>query len=64
MTFTKSGIGALLTLILASPAALALPVNWQTGFQPSASPVMDQIVGFHHELFYIITAVSLFVLAL
>jgi cytochrome c oxidase subunit 2 len=64
MTFRKSGIGALLTLVLASPAALALPVDWQTSFQPSASPVMDQIVAFHHELFYIITAVSLFVLAL
>ena len=34
------------------------------GFQPAASPVMDQIESFHRELFYIITAVSLFVLAL
>ena len=34
------------------------------GFQPSASPVMDQIENFHSELLYIITAVSLFVLAL
>src|SRR5580692_9200948 len=62
----KTGIGALLTLVLAgaATAAVALPVDWQTGFQPSASPVMDQIESFHHELFYIITAVSLFVLAL
>jgi len=66
MTGRKSGIGALLTLVLAgaATAAVALPVDWQTGFQPSASPVMDQIESFHHELFYIITAVSLFVLAL
>src|SRR5580692_11072269 len=62
----KTGIGVLLTLALAgaATAAVALPLDWQTGFQPSASPVMDQIVAFHHELFYIITAVSLFVLAL
>jgi cytochrome c oxidase subunit 2 len=66
MTFRKFGIGALLTLVLVgvATAAVALPVDWQTGFQPSASPVMDQIESFHHELFYIITAVSLFVLAL
>jgi cytochrome c oxidase subunit 2 len=66
MTFRKTGIGVLLTLALAgaATAAVALPVDWQTGFQPSASPVMDQIESFHRELFYIITAVSLFVLAL
>ncbi|HWC62237.1 MAG TPA: cytochrome c oxidase subunit II [Rhizomicrobium sp.] len=62
----KTGIGALITLSLAlsATAAVALPENWKIGFQPSASPVMDQIEGFHRELFYIITAVSLFVLAL
>jgi len=66
MTFRKTGIGVLVTVALAvaATAAVAVPVNWQTGFQPSASPVMDQIEGFHHELFYIITAVSLFVLGL
>jgi cytochrome c oxidase subunit II len=67
----KSGIGAVLlpglvtlALVGAATAASALPVDWQTGFQPAASPVMDQIESFHRELFYIITAVSLFVLAL
>jgi cytochrome c oxidase subunit 2 len=69
MTHKKTGIGALVTLAalslaLSASAAMALPVDWQMGFQPSASPVMDQIEGFHRELFYIITAVSLFVLAL
>src|ERR1700735_849140 len=62
----KTGSVVLLTLALAgaATAAVALPVDWQMGFQPSASPVMDQIESFHRELFYIITAVSAFVLAL
>ena len=65
-TGRKTGIGALLTasLALCATAAVALPQDWQTGFQPAASPVMDQIESFHRELFWIITAVSLFVLAL
>jgi cytochrome c oxidase subunit 2 len=39
-------------------------VDWQTGMQPAASPVMEDIESFHKELLVIITAVSLFVLAL
>ena len=63
MTFRKTGIGVLLTLALAgaATAAVALPVDWQTGFQPSASPVMDQIESFHTELFWIMLAVCIFV---
>jgi len=45
-------------------AASALPKNYQLGFQPANSPVMDQIESFHTELLYIIVAVCLFVLAL
>ena len=44
--------------------AVALPQDWQYGMQPAMSPVMQQIESFHNELFWIITAVSLFVLAL
>jgi cytochrome c oxidase subunit II len=66
MTLKKSAIGAaVLALVgLAATAAYALPFDWQLGFQPSASPVMDQIESFHKELLYIITAVSLFVAGL
>jgi cytochrome c oxidase subunit 2 len=66
MRFRKSAIGAaVLALVgLAATAAYALPQDWQMGFQPSASPVMDQIESFHKELLYIITAVCIFVLAL
>jgi cytochrome c oxidase subunit 2 len=62
----KTGIGMLATfgMALSATAAVALPQDWQVGFQASASPVMDQIEGFHRELFWIITLVSLFVLAL
>ena len=41
-----------------------MPTNYQTGFQPAASPVMEQIEDFHRLLFWIIVAVCLFVLAL
>ena len=56
-------LGALAAGLLAAPAQ-ALPYDWQTGFQPAASPVMEQIEAFHTELFWIILAVCVFVLAL
>ena len=59
-----SGAFALAGAFLWSTAASALPVDWQTGFQPAASPVMERIEDFHKELLVIIVLVSLFVLAL
>ncbi|MCZ7643255.1 MAG: cytochrome c oxidase subunit II [Pseudorhodoplanes sp.] len=49
------------------PLALAetgQPSPWQLGFQGSVTPVMDDIAWFHDFLLYIITAITLFVLAL
>ena len=66
MFLRKSGVGvaaAALVALSGLPAA-ALPFNYQTGFQPAASPVMEQIESFHRLLFYIIVAVCVFVLAL
>ncbi|HYS45588.1 MAG TPA: cytochrome c oxidase subunit II [Rhizomicrobium sp.] len=66
MFLRKSGVGAAVAALMAFsglPAA-ALPSNYQMGFQPAASPVMDQIEDFHRLLVYIIVAVCLFVLAL
>jgi cytochrome c oxidase subunit 2 len=40
------------------------PQPWETGFQAAATPVMERIESFHTELLYIITAISVFVLAL
>lgn len=35
--------------------------NWQFGFQMPASPVMEGIINFHHDLFFFITSISFFV---
>jgi cytochrome c oxidase subunit 2 len=45
-------------------AAAAQPEPWQLGFQPPASPVMGQLDSLHDLLLWIITLVSIFVLAL
>jgi cytochrome c oxidase subunit 2 len=66
MFLRKSGTGAVMAALLAvlvRPAA-ALPYNYQLGFQPAASPVMEQIEDFHRLLVWIIVAVCLFVLGL
>ena len=66
MFLRKSGIGAAVAALLASSSlpAAALPVDYQTGFQAAASPVMEQIEDFHRLLLWIIVAVCLFVLGL
>jgi cytochrome c oxidase subunit 2 len=61
--------GAATVLLLLGTAGLAgaatgKPEPWQIDFQPAASPVMENIEDFHRLLVWIITAVSLFVLAL
>ncbi|HEX4370963.1 MAG TPA: cytochrome c oxidase subunit II transmembrane domain-containing protein, partial [Rhizomicrobium sp.] len=64
-SWRKTGLAtAAAFLAFSTTQALALPYNYELGFQPSNSTVMDQIENFHVELLYIITAVSLFVLAL
>jgi cytochrome c oxidase subunit 2 len=60
----KLGAGVLAGLLASAGSALALPYNWQTGFQPAASPVMQRIEEFHYFVLVIITLVTLFVLAL
>ena len=62
------GVGA---AILSSGPAFAqsleivgIAKDWQLGFQEPASPVMEQIETFHNLLLWIITAITLFVLAL
>jgi cytochrome c oxidase subunit 2 len=45
-------------------AGLGQPTDWDLGLQDAASPVMERIVSFHNLLMWIITAISLFVLAL
>jgi cytochrome c oxidase subunit II len=61
-------IAAVMTVILASThlalAGTGQPSPWQLGFQGSVSPVMDDITWFHDFLLWIITVITLFVLAL
>lgn len=45
-------------------AADHLPKDWQLGFQTPASPVMDKLYSLHDFMLIVITAISVFVLAL
>ena len=60
---TGTALGALAAVLAASPAMAEIK-EFQTGFQESASPVMDQIEAFHVELFWIMLFVCIFVAAL
>lgn len=55
---------ATLAIPTSAMAGLGQPSPWQLGFQQSASPIMDGIAAFHDYLLYIITAITLLVLAL
>lgn len=48
----------------AEPALADQPHAWQFGLQQAATPVMDNITWFHNLLLYLITVISIFVLAL
>ncbi|MGE5202263.1 MAG: cytochrome c oxidase subunit II transmembrane domain-containing protein, partial [Acidobacteriota bacterium] len=56
---------ALAVLAASATAALAEQAyDWQLGMQPAASAVRERIDSLHNELLIIITAITLFVLAL
>lgn len=67
-----SRLGALLAALFAAGAAapalaqeiIGQPRPWGLGFQPSVTPIKDQMHAFHDLLLIIITVISLFVLAL
>ena len=60
--------GAVGTAVLlsagAAAAALGHPLPWQMGFQDAGSPVMENIIWFHHLLLVIVTLITATVLAL
>jgi cytochrome c oxidase subunit II len=64
LTAAAVAIGALMAGTVLAWAGFGHPDNWQLGFQQSATPVMDTITTFHDFLLYVITAITLFVLAL
>ena len=62
-------LGAIVALFCFAAAAasatiIGAPVDGQLGLQPSATPVKENIDSFHNMLLWIITAISVFVLAL
>lgn len=57
-------IAAVLAASTAVPVFAGQPVDWQMGFQPAATSVMENIHAFHNFLLWIIAAICLFVLAL
>jgi len=56
--------GAALVAGGAAFAELGQPAPWEYTLQEAATPVMEDIVWFHNFLFWLITAITLFVLAL
>ena len=55
---------ALVTAARTAFAELGQPAPWEFRLQESATPVMDNITWFHNFLLWLITAITLFVLAL
>jgi len=67
--FRRAGLGIVglagATLVGFAGAALAAePQPWELGFQPAATPITERIHAFHDELLIIITAITIFVMAL
>ena len=56
--------GILLASAGAALAGIGQPTPWQIGMQGSVTPVMDEIYGFNTFLFWITTAIAVFVLVL
>ncbi len=57
-------VGAALVCGGAAFAELGQPAPWEWRLQEAGSPVMENIIWFHNFLFWLITVITLFVLAL
>ncbi len=66
IAFVVTGVTVPLGALFGAGAALAdgEPQPWQIGMQAPNTPVMDDIVWFHHFLLWVIAAITLFVLGL
>jgi cytochrome c oxidase subunit 2 len=74
MTMSRGQIGRRLLGVAVAGAALAFggaafaemgqPAPWEMTLQEAATPVMENITWFHNFLFWLITVITLFVLAL
>ncbi len=61
---TAIAVTALFASAGAAFAGLGQPTPWQLGLQDAASPVMEEIASFHNYVLWIVTAITIFVLAL
>lgn len=62
--WTIAGLTAAVTALAAGAGWAAQPEPWQLGFQPAASPVMEQTDWMHNFLLIVIVAITVFVMAL
>ena len=60
---TAIAAAALFASAGAAFAGLGQPTPWQLGLQDAASPVMEEITSFHNYVLWIVTAITIFVLA-
>ncbi|WP_341793829.1 cytochrome c oxidase subunit II [Rickettsia endosymbiont of Ceutorhynchus obstrictus] len=60
----KNIIALICFLIVSSSCFASEPLPWQIGFQPPASPIMEELHKFHDFLLYISVAIVLFVTGL
>ena len=58
------GLTVMTLMTTATVALAAEPQPWQLGFQPAVTPTMEKINDLHNLLLVIITAITVFVLAL
>lgn len=59
-----AALAAFVVVTLSGVASAGVPLPWQMGFQEPASSSMERIDEFHDLLLWVITIISLFVLAL
>jgi cytochrome c oxidase subunit II len=64
LTAIAATVVALFAGATAAFAGLGQPTPWELGLQDAATPVMADIVWFHNYVLWIITAITIFVLAL
>lgn len=54
-------INFLSNLLIVSKISCDFPRSWQMGFQDPATPVMEGIINFHHDLFFFMIVIAIFV---
>ena len=63
-SWPSRAVWAVLALSFAAAPALGAPQPWEINLQPAASPIAERIHSFHNLLLWVISVITLFVLAL